>query len=282
MMTILLYIVFYLSLLAHITGAGLSMVYLKNGENRFLGSASRFNAIGAILLLLSCGIRFSIWQEAPLSNATDFVNLFMLMVSITGFVITRAETRRALLTFYLPPLALFCLFAGYTAIPDLSLAPKALPSIFISIHVVTAVLAYGLFFVASLTSIAYAYVARRLKQGIPRGLVRKLPSLENMDRTLFLLIRMGYPVFAITVLQGAYWAWSEKQLLSPNWWLDPKIFMSILMLFFYGFTYHGRSLSRLRGPKLAYALFAFGTFLGCYLLLKATGILPDFIMEPMQ
>ena len=281
-MTILLYIVFYLSLIAHICGAVLSLIYLKNGENRFLGSASRFNFIGALFLILGAFIRASIWHEVPLANATDFINLFLLMVSITGYAITRSERRRALLTFYLPPLALFCCLAGYTAIPDLSLAPKTLPSVFIGIHVVTAVLAYGLFYVASLTSIAYAFVARRLKQRVTKGLVRKLPSLENLDRTLFLLISIGYPVFAITVLQGMYWAWSEKQLLSPQWWLDPKIFMSVLMLFFYGFTFHGRSMSKLRGPKLAYALFLFGVLLGCYLILKSTGFLPDLLMAPVQ
>src|SRR5690606_6767131 len=91
----------------------------------------------------------------------------------------------------------------------------------------------------------------------------------NLDRTLFLLIRMAYPLFVFTLVTGFYWAWADRDLLGALWWMSPKILLSFAMVVIYAACYHGRAAGWLRGPRLANVLLiGFGGLLGTYLLLE--------------
>lgn len=268
-MIVLTYIAFFSGVVLHVAAAFLALQYLSARRNgRMLEIASGAAMVGAGCLALTFLLRFAQWQMVPLSTPIDFLNILVLMVSITAVLITRDPRRKGLLTFYLPPLAVVAILAAGTAFPDLGTKPKALSSVLLVVHVVPAFLAYGLFFTASLTSIAYSYQDRHLKRGNIQGFFQKLPSLENLDKTLYQLIRIGYPLFVITLLLGLYWAYDERDKLSATWWRSPKIMMSACMVVFYALTFHGRQFGWLRGPKLAYALYGFGGFLCVYLLLK--------------
>lgn len=268
-MIILTYIAFFSGVVLHVAAAFLALQYLSARRNgQMLTVASRTALVGAGCLAFTFLLRFAQWRMVPLSTPIDFLNILLLMVSLTAVLITRDARRRGLLTFYLPPLAVVAIIAAGTAVPDLGNEPKMLSSILLVVHVVPAFLAYGLFFTASLTAIAYSYQDRHLKRGNIQGLFQKLPSLENLDKTLYQLIRLGYPLFVVTLVLGLYWAYDERDKLSATWWWSPKIFMSACMVVFYAITFHGRQLGRLRGPKLAYALYIFGALLFGYLLLK--------------
>jgi HemX protein len=268
-MSIAIYAAFFGAVVLVCAAAALSSAYLVFRRNdRFLGAAWALGLGGCVLLGMAGLLRAAAWGKVPLTEPIDFINLFLFMVALAGVGLTRSGRTRALLAFYLPPVALLALLAAAYAVPDLGSAPKALPNTLLIAHVTPAILAYGLFFTASLTSIAYVFQARRLKQRSTAGLFQKLPSLENLDRTLYTLIGLGYPVFVVTLTLGLVWAWLDRALLSPTWWLSPKIFVSGCMVVFYAFAFHGRQLGRLRGPKLAYTLFVFGAFLAAYLVLK--------------
>lgn len=274
-MAILTYSVFFLALAALLAGAGAAFGYARgNRETVLLRFGWRVTLAGAVLLAVTLCLRAAHLGQLPLSNAADVLNVFLFLSTITALIVSGAEARRALLVFYLPVLAVMALVVAYLAVVAWGEPPgKALESIPLLAHVGMVFLAYALFFIASLTSAAYAYQARRLKDRATSGLLRGLPSLEHLDATLFQLIRIGYPIFVVTLLLGLYWTHLQRELLAHDWWRSPKVAVSVVMVVFYAASYHARSLGWLRGPKLAHFVFVgFAILLGLSLVLRLLGL----------
>jgi ABC-type uncharacterized transport system permease subunit len=249
-----------------------AIAYLRGPSNDRILRISVWVATGALLSLAAAfTLRFAQYQVVPLASGADSILLFCIMATATAISVSCQVRFRALLGFYLPPLALLSGVCAALAVKDFSRAPSSIEvsQALLVIHVGLAFQAYALFFIASLTSVAYLFQARRLKLRKTTGLFQKLPSLENLDRTLHLLIMVGYPIFVVTLLMGIFWARFVSDTLSDTWWYSPKIVLSFVMVCFYAASFHSRSLGLLRGPKLAYFVFiGFGLLLGVYLLLE--------------
>jgi HemX protein len=263
---------FYFGLACHFMAATAAVLFLRStGNGRALMVGRNLLALGALALALTLVLRYVHWRHVPLTTGADSMTLFMIMVSALALVMSASEAHRGLLAFYLPPLALIGVANGVLGASDLRVSPNAadFSRVLLVIHVVLAFLAYALFFVASLTSGAYVFQARRLKHHKTGGVFLKLPSLENLDHILLRLITWGYPLFVLTLLLGGVWAWLNPDPLSPTWWWSPKILLSLLMVLFYAASYHARTGGLLRGTRLAHFVFAgFGLLLGAYLVLS--------------
>ncbi|MBI3117463.1 MAG: cytochrome c biogenesis protein CcsA, partial [Candidatus Hydrogenedentes bacterium] len=250
-------------------GAALGYLWGPNND-RLLRLAARATLAGAVCLFITSWLRLFAQKVVPVMSGADSLNLFVMLVAITAFAVCAKPRRQALLSFYLPPLALIALLCATLAVQEFRqpAAKTEFSQVFLVIHVSMAFLAYALFFVASMTSAAYAFQARRLKNRQTTGLFQKLPSLENLDHTLFRLIKIGYPLFAVTLVLGLLYAWKTPDPLSSTWWLSPKILLSLVMVLLYGGSYHARALGLLRGPKLAYLVFGgFTVLLVTYLVM---------------
>jgi len=197
-----------------------------------------------------------------------------LLTILSSFLIlwvARKEVASALCCFYIPPLAALSLINATVAHGHLHQPPRELSGIPLLTHVGLAFLAFGLFFLASLTSAAYIFQANHLKNHHRTRLFQRLPSLEQLDRTLWQLIRCGYPLFVATLILGLLWAYVDRNILGTFWWLAPKVLLSWVMAGFYATIYHVRRSGLLRGPKLAYAVFlGFSSLLAVYLVLALT------------
>lgn len=266
----LLYTMFYIGVALHLATAVTALAYAATPRDARLLRVSGHLLLGA-LIAHSCVfvLRYFTWDVLPLAGVADSFNLFIILVSLTSYTVTRSQKRLALLTFYTPALAALCLIAVIVTVRSLGESPRSLPILLTTVHVGLAFLAYALFFVASLTGGAYIFAARQLKRLNTVGFGQKLPSLENMDRTLYLLIAYGYPVFVVTLVLGVAWAWYDTGSLTSSWWWSPKIIWSVVMVVFYAFSFHARSLGLLRGPKLAHLIcIGFGFMLSVYLVLE--------------
>lgn len=276
-MTTLVYTTYFSGMASLLLGAAGSIGYLRadRGNANWLNGAHRFAALSMVLLLLMVILRTLQWRLVPFTTAAD--SLCLLVLFSLGTIIVQLGTdpaHRPLLCFYLPPLAAIGALSLFVAMRDLSLAPEPLSGALLTVHVGLVFLAFAMFVVAGLNSVAYAFQANRLKHRNTTGLFQKLPSLESLDRDLFRLIRIGYPTYAATLVVGGFWVWYEGDTLSPTWWLSPKIFMALAMLAFYAFTYHARAAGRLRGPKLAHIVcYGTGILLAIYLTLALFDVL---------
>jgi ABC-type transport system involved in cytochrome c biogenesis permease subunit len=246
--------------------------YLQTAEQRVLGWAHRLLIAGALCLVLAFGARWIEWGLVPLTTLTDSLLLFALLSALIMAFIARGPVK-ALLCFYVPPLALIAVINAVVAHHYFLAAPKVLRGMLLSAHVGLAFLAYAFFFVASATSVAYLFQVHSLKHRRTAGLFRKLPPLERLDRTLFLLIRYGYVFFGITLILGGIWSRIDADLLGAHWWLSAKIIRAIVMFMFYAAAYHMRQLGWLRGQRLAYFVFlGFSLLMASYVVLGVAGL----------
>lgn len=271
-MSAITYTFFSLGLLQLWASALSSLLYLRgNNHHAALRFAAATSLGAALCLAATLAARFAQWKVIPLTTGSDSLMLFIAMAAFTSAAVVRQDRFRALLLFYALPLAILGTLCALLARRDFLDAPSQINAsqTLLFAHVALAFQAYALFLIASLTSLAYVFQARRLKLRRTAGMFQKLPSLEDLDRTLFLLVLFGYPMFAVTLVLGLVWAWINPNPLSPTWWYSPKILLSALMVLFYAGCFHSRSLGLLRGPKLAYFVFVgFALLLVFYLALE--------------
>ena len=256
-MTLATYTIFGAGIAQQWLAAAVALVYLvgpsKLGRLRL---SVWIATTGLICLVLALVLRFAQWGVVPLTTGADSMLLFTVMATATAISVSCQTRFRALLTFYLPPLAILGALCAALAIKDFATSPKAVDvsQTLLIVHVGLAFQAYALFFIASLTSVAYVFQSRRLKSRKTAGLFQKLPSLETLDRTLHTLIMVGYPIFVITLLMGLAWARFVSDTLSPTWRFSPKIVLSFVMVLFYAASFHCRSMGWLRGMKRPYSV----------------------------
>jgi cytochrome c-type biogenesis protein CcsB len=165
---------------------------------------------------------------------------------------------------------------GFTLIPALILASYALTrsaseqeifpllpvlrSTWLQIHVLTSVIGYGAFCIASGFGLA-RLVQGRL--GIDQ-MSAHLPSQDQIERTMERVIALGFPWFSLGILTGGIWA---QEAWGRYWGWDPKETWSLITWLWYLLILHVRALRTWRGRRLALLTLAgFGvvmfTFIG--------------------
>ena len=267
-MTIVLYACIWLAMACYWSAAFLTWRYAFRGEAVRLNRAINLSTLGGVIFLVVFFLRWAQWQLVPMTTLPDSLLLLVMMCTFVMLWLTRGRKIQALLCFYLPPLAAMTLLAPFVAYHNYDLAPRELSSVPLMLHVGLAFLAYALFLLAAMTSIAYLYQARRLKRHNTTGLFHRLPSLEQLDDTLIHLIKLGYPLFLVTLVLGGIWSFVARDLLGPNWWLSPKVLLSLFMAVLYMVTFHLRRAGKLHGERLAWVMaVSFLSLLAIYILL---------------
>jgi len=256
---------FYLAAIAYAAAGFMSLRYIRGTDPQILNLAKRMASVGNILLLVVFLYRWWQFNLIPFTGLGDSLNLFIVLCTGIILSIQRVDAMRPLLCYYLPALAILAIINASLGHLYLNEPPKELNGFLVTFHVGLIFLSFALFFIASLTSLAYVNKARSLK----RGLMSKFPSLEQIDKTLYELISVGYPMFAVTLLMGFIWAWTERNVLGESWYISPRIILAVIMVGFYAGCFHIRQFGLLRGPKLAYVVFyAFAFFFLSYLAIE--------------
>jgi len=140
----------------------------------------------------------------------------------------------------------------YTAAGELV---PALQSYWLDIHVTAMTLATGIFFVAAVLGFVYLWVdryTRRVAAGRAapgNGIVRRLPSTEQLDRLTCRTIMFGFPVWTFGVIAGAIWA---DQAWGRYWGWDPVETWAFITWVLYAAYLHARATAGWRGRRAHY------------------------------
>lgn len=252
---------FYGAITVYLLAAVFALRYVSAGETKHLTWSKHYAALGNTLLLVVFIYRWVHFGRLPFTGLGDSLNLFLVMCTGIILLVQRDQHMRPVMAYYMPALALLAVISGIFSPPYLAEEPKELNGLLVSIHVGLIFFAFALFFVASLTSMAYVTKAHGLKRRSTGGLAMRLPSLEQMDNMLYKLIGIGYPVFAVTLIFGFAWAWTQRQSAEGLWFVSPRIVLALIMVVFYAVSFHVRRMGLLRGPKLAYLVFFVSTAL---------------------
>jgi HemX protein len=116
------------------------------------------------------------------------------------------------------------------------------------LHVTLAIGSYAAFLVAAVLSGLYLFLHRQLKVKVWSATMKRLPSLEKLDRSAYVSVIIGAPLLLLSLALGFVWvALGGKSAM----FYDPKVVNSLFVMATYVFYLFQRRTLRLEGTKLA-------------------------------
>ncbi len=159
-----------------------------------------------------------------------------------------------------PGIFMFPLMFFLTFISEAAQRPAATPSPMvrswlIPVHVGLLLIGYAALFLSFISSLLYLVQSKNLKAKSPSNLFSRLPALEIIDQIGYKALLFGFPFMTIGLIAGSVVAQAK---VGAEYFLDPKVLLSLLMWGVYMVLLYTRWSSGWRGRKAAYlATFAF-------------------------
>jgi len=194
-------------------------------------------------------------HRAPWGNMYEFVTALTCVAAIFFLFVMIRYRAWALGVFVMGAVVVTLGLAEtliYTAAGELV---PALQSYWLDIHVTAMTLSTGIFFVAAVLGAIYLWVdryTRRVTAGRAEpgnGIVRRLPSIEQLDRLTYRTIVFGFPVWTFGVIAGAIWA---DQAWGRYWGWDPVETWAFITWVLYAAFLHARATAGWRGRRAHY------------------------------
>jgi cytochrome c-type biogenesis protein CcsB len=244
----------------------IGVVEKKSGSNAMAAAPrSVLSLIAKILTVLSLvfitlTIVFRAIQtgHGPFSNMYEFALAFAWGIVVMGVIFDWRYKTAAVRNVGLIVALLLLIFATVKNAKPEPLVPALQQSTLLSIHVASAVVAYGIFTIGFGAAILFLIQNRRNSPW--------LPDKEVLDIISFRSVTVGFPFLTLTIVLGAIWAdiaWGKF------WSWDPKETASLVTWLIYAAYMHARLMRDWRGTKIAILLIVgFGaillTFFGNY------------------
>lgn len=225
--------------------------------NRTLISIGRAGSIlgwlAILALFLGLALRTVVEQHAPWSNLYEFSMSFTTALLICYLVFeARFHERVRAWGLYVGTLAVvtlgLALYLGltYNMLNDSqALIPALQDKTILTIHVSMAIFAYALFCVAFGAGLII------LVQNGEGQRFHWLPSAEAADALAYKAVIAGFPLLALTLVLGAYWA---SYAWGKYWNWDPKETSALVTWLIYAVYLHARGIRGWRGKRLAWLL----------------------------
>ncbi len=232
----------------------------------FIGRlAVGLTVVGWLLHLGAVVTRGAAVHRLPWGNMYEFT-LALTLAAVTAFlVVLRHHRVRFLGVFVMVPV----LLALGLAVLVLYVAPAplmpALQSYWLAIHVTAAIIASGVFTVATAATVMFLLADRydgAAADGRPvrfSALARMMPPPATLDRMAYRAYAFAFPVWTFAVVAGAIWA---ENAWGHYWQWDPKETWAFITWVVYAGYLHARATAGWRGRKAAYvAMFGFATII---------------------
>ncbi len=225
--------------------------------NRSLISVGRVGTIvgwfTVLMLFLSLLFRTIVEQHAPWSNLYEF-SLSFTAALLLCYLIFEARFHERVRAWGLYVCALSIVIVGVAlyigfAYNLINSSPQLIPALqdqpILTIHVSMAIFAYALF------SVAFGAGLIMLVQGGEGQRHRWLPSAEAADELGYKAVIVGFPLLALTLILGAYWA---NYAWGHYWSWDPKETSALITWLIYAVYLHARGIRGWRGKRVAWLL----------------------------
>ena len=222
---------------------------------RWVQTAMALAAVGVVAHTVAVVTRGLAVHRAPWGNMYEFVTALTCVAAIFFLFVMVRYRAWALGVFVMGAVVVALGLAEtliYTAAGQLV---PALQSYWLSIHVTAMTLATGIFFVAAVLGVVYLAVdryQRRVAAGRAEpgnGIIRRLPSIEQLDRLTYRTVVFGFPVWTFGVIAGAIWA---DQAWGRYWGWDPVETWAFITWVLYAAFLHARATAGWRGRRAHY------------------------------
>jgi cytochrome c-type biogenesis protein CcsB len=222
---------------------------------RWVQTALALSAAGVVAHTVAVVTRGLAVHRAPWGNMYEFVTALTCVAAIFFLFVMIKYRAWALGVFVMGAVVVALGLAEtliYTAAGQLV---PALQSYWLDIHVTAMTLATGIFFVAAVLGVVYLAAdrqSRRIAAGRPEsghGILRRLPSVEQIDRLTYRTVMFGFPVWTFGVIAGAIWA---DQAWGRYWGWDPVETWAFITWVLYAAFLHARATAGWRGRRAHY------------------------------
>ncbi len=209
--------------------------------------------LAVLALFLGLVLRTVVEQHAPWSNLYEFSLSFTTALLLCYLIFeARFHERVRAWGLYICALAVITLgiaiYLGitYNMINDSqALIPALQDKPILAVHVGVAIFAYSLF------CVAFGACLIMLIQGGEGQRYRWLPSAEAADALGYKAVIAGFPLLALTLILGAYWA---NYAWGHYWSWDPKETSALVTWLIYAVYLHARGIRGWRGKRVAWLL----------------------------
>ena len=222
---------------------------------RWVQTAMVLSAAGVVAHTVAVVTRGLAVHRAPWGNMYEFVTALTCVAAIFFLFVMIKYRAWALGVFVMGAVVVALGLAEtliYTAAGQLV---PALQSYWLDIHVTAMTLATGIFFVAAVLGVVYLAADRDAKRvaagraGSGNGIMRRLPSIEQIDRLTYRTVMFGFPVWTFGVIAGAIWA---DQAWGRYWGWDPVETWAFITWVLYAAFLHARATAGWRGRRAHY------------------------------
>jgi cytochrome c-type biogenesis protein CcsB len=222
---------------------------------RWVQAAMALSAAGVVAHTVAVVTRGLAVHRAPWGNMYEFVTALTCVAAIF-FLVVMIKYRAWTLGVFVMGAVVVALGLAETLIYTAAgqLVP-ALQSYWLSIHVTAMTLATGIFFVAAVLGVVYLAADRYRKRVAAgraesgNGILRRLPSAEQIDRLTYRTVMFGFPVWTFGVIAGAIWA---DQAWGRYWGWDPVETWAFITWVLYAAFLHARATAGWRGRRAHY------------------------------
>jgi cytochrome c-type biogenesis protein CcsB len=194
-------------------------------------------------------------DRLPWGNMYEF-STATVFVAVVAYVVlaVRAPGLRHIGLFVLAPVVLSLVAIGLRLYAEAGPVVAALRSSWLAIHVSTAIIGFGVFFVSGIASALFLlrsrYETRLADGGAPEtGVVSRLPGAGVLDRVAHRTAVFGFPIWTFAVIAGAIWA---EAAWGRFWGWDPKETWAFIAWVVYAAYLHARTTAGWRGRPAAW------------------------------
>ncbi len=201
--------------------------------------------LSLVLVTLTIVFRAIQTGHGPFSSMYEFALAFVWGIIIMGIIFEWRYKTAIVRNVGLIVALLLLIFATATYVEPSPLVPALQQSTLLSIHVASAVVAYGIFTIGFGAAI---FVLIQNRRNSPW-----LPDKEIFDIISYRSVVIGFPFLTLTIILGAVWAdisWGRY------WSWDPKETASLVTWLIYAAYIHARVVRGWKGKKAAILLIA--------------------------
>lgn len=205
-------------------------------------------ASGFVLQSIAMGLHF---LEVGVTAVTSFHEglAFFAWLVVGSYLIVGRGQRLTVIGAIVAPIAFTMTLASVILYAEGGAdVPPALRSPWLPVHVTLAFLGNAVFAVAFAISIVYLVQEKQLKARSKAAILRKLPSLEQLDRLNYRCLAWGFPLLSLGILSGGIWALNTE---GTFWSWEAREVLSLLTWVLYGGLLQFRLAAGLRGRRAA-------------------------------
>jgi cytochrome c-type biogenesis protein CcsB len=189
-------------------------------------------------------------DRLPWGNMYEFATAVVLVgVAVYLVLAIRQPAVRHIGVFVLAPVVLGLVAIGLFLYAEAGPLVAALRSSWLAVHVSSAILGFGVFFVSGIASVLYLVRSRREAAESGTGLLARLPAAATLDRLAHRTAVFGFPIWTFAVVAGAIWA---ESAWGRFWGWDPKETWSFIAWVVYAAYLHARTTAGWRGRPAAW------------------------------